>query len=333
MSTDTQKADVAPDPAQLAEDAQWAALQEEIGAEDELLEPSEPEGEPEVQARQPEAAPEKPQPSAEELQTNYRNVQTALQQERARRQQSEERLQGITELIANLRAKHQPEQAAQPEVKQPTVEEDPIGYFNGKIAHFQAELAKLQQGSQQSTQQVQAQLQEQQFWGTVERSEIELRKAKPDYDDACRHLETGRVKELARMLPDSSPQAQAMAQQGGFGSVADLRAAMLNRDRIAVAQQAMMLGKSPAELYYELAQERGWAGLPANSPLAAQPKPKASALETQRRGQKAAKTLSGGTGGKGAEEMSLDDLTDLYAEDPEEFDKMWDKMQRAGRLG
>ena len=58
-----------------------------------------------------------------------------------------------------------------------------------------------------------------------------------------------------------------------------------------------------------------------------------AAIEAAKRGQRAAKTLSGGQGSRGAEDLSLNDLSDLYAEDPEEFDSMWDKMARAGKLG
>ena len=55
-------------------------------------------------------------------------------------------------------------------------------------------------------------------------------------------------------------------------------------------------------------------------------------IETAKKGQRAAMTISGGEGRKSANDMSLSDLSDLYVDDPEAFDREWDRMKRAGKL-
>src|SRR5690606_9640629 len=85
----------------------------------------------------------------------------------------------------------------------------------------------------------------------VIRSEQEIRLKVPDYDEATSFLEQSRIAELEFMVPDDE-RGRALAQQYGFQTPADLRAAMLNQDRIAVAQQALMLGMSPAQYNHYL---------------------------------------------------------------------------------
>lgn len=283
--------------------------------------------------------PDKPKATYEELEGNYRNIQTALRQEREARQreqqarqQSDERLTGITQLIENLRAGRGQQTQEQP--KQPTVEEDPIGFFQAELAKRDEVIAELQSGTKQTSEQMEAARQEQAFWGTVERSEVEIRKTTPDYDDACRHLEEGRMAELQVILPDDSPQAQAYAAQFKL-TPAQLRAHMLNQDRISVAQQALQLGMSPAQLYYGLAKQRGFkaAAKPngkGNGAAAAEAAKTAAAAA--QRGQRASQSI-GGSGGGAAQVVSLTDLVDLYSEDPAAFDKEWERAAREGRLG
>lgn len=331
MTGEVQPAAPAPPPVPSGEDAQWAALAKEMedGGE------GEPKGEsiPEPAPKEGEPTPEaKPKPTYEELEGNYRNIQAALREQRERlqregeaRRQSDERLTGITQLIERLRSgREQPQ-----EIKTPTVDEDPIGYFQAELAKRDQVIQQLQQGTQKNVEQVQAQQQEQAFWGAVERSEIEIRKTATDYDAACQHLEAGRVAELQVMLPDDSPQAQAYAAQFK-ATPAQLRAHLLNQDRIAVAQQALQLGMSPAQLYYSLAKQRGFKAAAGAKNGAANGADKV--IETMRRGQSAAKTISGG-GGKSDGVTSIAGLTELYADDPEAFDKAWDKAAHEGLLG
>jgi hypothetical protein len=57
-------------------------------------------------------------------------------------------------------------------------------------------------------------------------------------------------------------------------------------------------------------------------------------IEAAKKGTKAATTLSGGSGSrKGAEDLSITDLADLFTENPDEADKVWEQMKRSGKLG
>jgi hypothetical protein len=106
-----------------------------------------------------------------------------------------------------------------------------------------------------------------------------------------------------------------------------LRAAILQTDSAGIAQRAFQLGVSPAMLYYEAAKTRGYT-TPHGSPKKAN-----GQIEAAKRGQKAALTISGGEGRKSQNDMSIADLSDLYIEDPDAFDREWDRMKRAGKLG
>jgi hypothetical protein len=156
--------------------------------------------------------------------------------------------------------------------------EDPIGYFRGQLGAVQNHLGQDR------------------FWRGVEQSEKQAREEISDYSAACEHLERGRMAELERAYPDNATVHRA-AQQMGLPSASHLRAAMLNQDRIAVAQLAMQQGQSPAALYYQLAQQRGHKSQRAIN------KREAAIMEK------------------------------LYVQDPKAFDRAWDEMARAGRLG
>jgi hypothetical protein len=124
-------------------------------------------------------------------------------------------------------------------------EEQPIEYFEQRANHTDQAITQDR------------------WWAAVDRSEAEAKNPDspahlPDYLDAVKHLETGRWNELRQMLPDHSPQAQQFAQQHGYRTVADLRLGILNHNRIEVANQAFQMGKSPAQHYYDLAQQRGY---------------------------------------------------------------------------
>jgi hypothetical protein len=275
--------------------------------------------------------------------TEHENIQRALREARAAQKASDERLAGIIELVNRSRERREPEPKKDEPAKLPDVQEDPIGHFTGRIAQLEAALTKAQQGNQQTAEQFQAAQEHQQLFSLVQRSEAEILDPKSgeghkaDYWDACAHLETQRVKELDRMYPDGSPYAMHYARQQGFVDPAQLKLAILNHDRRAVAIQALQLGRPPAQVYYELAVDRGYVPKVAKvngagkDGIAERAKQQ---LEAARKGKAASLSISGGDGGrKGAEDMTLSDLADLFAEDPDMADKVWDQMERAGKLG
>lgn len=335
------------------DEAAWAALAKELGEEvaggDEPQKPDAGGKPPAKSKTEPDAKPEEaedgeedggegePQGTAKSVSyAQHRNVQQALREAREQARSAREQISGITQLIETLKAGRA--QKAEPEApKQPTLEEDPIGYFQAELAKRDTVIEELKTGTKKTQEQYERQTSERQFWDQVIASEHQMRAKTPDYDEACKDLEAKRIAELAAIYPDDNPRAEELARQHGLNDAAELRGVMLNNDRIAVAQQAMQLGINPAELYYTLAQQRGYKPAAANG-KGGEPKVingrGAAAIEAARRGQKAARTISGGAGSGGPDNpLSLTDLADLYAEDPEEFDQQWDKMARAGKLG
>lgn len=323
-----------PDP----DAAKYAELAKELDVG------QEPEGEPEPVA---EAAAESSEPVAEPAPqtkpTELDNLRTALREAREANKAEQARTDAILAALKEAKERRgQQEQAKEPEQPAlPDVQADPIGHFQGRIAQLEEALRHTYQGGQQQTQQIQAHLQEQAMWSTVQASEVEIRDPKStshkaDYDDACQHLEGGRVRQLDAMYPSDSPQVQAMARQQGFQDANQFKLHLLNQDRRSVAAHALQMGISPAQLYYDLAVRGGYQAK-ANGQAA----PAASLVEraqqqvaAAKKGTKAALTLSGDSGGRrGATDMSIDDLAELFLTDPELADKTMEQMQRQGRLG
>jgi hypothetical protein len=333
---------ITPDSTPVVDDSkQWADLAAEL--EDA---PEEEEAAPEPEKVEPEKAPEpeKAKPSYEQLEAIERNKTSALKQEREARRRAEDQLNNYNKMVEELRASRaQRQPTPEPEKpKIPDVNEDPIGHFAAKNALLEERLEQALRGTQQITQQTQAQQQEQVFWSHVQQAENEFRKTASkvtvngqemsDYDAACEHLKQHRMTELAMMYPDDSPIAQREAQQYGLPSPAHLRAMMLQHDAAAIAQRAFEHGRSPAEFYYQAAKTRGYT-TPQAAPNGKTPPKTSAQIEAQRKGQKASLTISGGEGRKSRTDMNMSDLADLYSEDPEEADKIFNRMAKQGLLG
>ena len=334
-----------PDSAPVIDDSkQWQALAEELETDKTAFEAEAPDAPAEAETKPAEPEPEaetKPPLSYEQLQDNYKNAQGAFKSEREARRRAEESLTNVNKLIDDLRTARQQRQAPQPEqepVKLPDVNEDPIGHFQAKVAMLEQALQHTYQGANQTAAQIHAERQEQQFWNHVQEAEAAYRKTTPtvtledgrevsDYDAACEHLKSHRVNELAALYPDDSPVAQQEARQYGLPSVGHLRASILQQDAIAIANRAYQLGVSPAQLYYDAAKNRGYTRPQANGKAKTN-----GAITAQQRAVKASLSISGGEGRKSANDVSLNDLAELFIDDPEEADKQWARMQRAGKL-
>lgn len=328
----------ATDAVDSAEQSKWEMLEkEQLGDDPESEEPEleakeEPEAVEKVEEKTEAEAEkaDKPLPY-EELDKRHKQLQGALGEERAQRRRLAEQHQQMRTVIETIMAQRQA--GTQPEApKVPTLEEDPIGYFQHKIAAQEAEIQRLNQGTQQTQEQFVRQQREQQFWSSVQRSEAEMRAINPDYDPAVTFLEESRIKELELMIPDS---AQAYAEQQGYQSPEALRMAILNHDRVNVANQALQMGVAPAQLYYQLAQQRGYRPAP---PAQAAPQilkkatAQATPITATKAGMAASKSLSGGVGGT-SNVMTAEDLAQLYLDDPDKADKEFSRMKKAGLLG
>lgn len=317
------------------EDKQWADLAAEVeielgdeGGDTPAEKPAPAEAEGEQEAEQ------KPTPVPyEELERRHKFQANALKQTREEAQAAKEQLRAFTQMVEDMRAQRKAPAAEQEAKPEPVPDrfEDPVGYFEHKIATLTQQLEATQKQSTETREQFQQRQEYQQFMGHVSQAEEAFAATTPDYHDAAKYLETGRRAELGILFPDS-PQMDNHARQQGFQNAAAMREAVFVNDAQTVARNALMAGMNPAQAYYELAKGRGYR--PAAAGQATQEKLDRAnnVIDATRRGAKASKTISGGGGGPD-NPLNIADLTDLYAEDPEEFDKQWEKMAKAGKLG
>jgi hypothetical protein len=184
---------------------------------------------------------------------------------------------GHAQFLEQRRQERQ-QQAQQPRQEIPSTEEDPIGHFSHRMAQMEWHAGQKH------------------FVDAVEHSERQARELISDYDEACEHLETGRMRELEMQYPDNHPQAKAIARHYGYPSPAHLRAACLNADRVNIVKHAMQTGQSPAQLYYKIAIMRGFQARPAINRH---------------------------------ESRQMDRL---YEENPEAWDRAFDQLAKNGRL-
>lgn len=331
--------DGTPPPVPAGEEKQWADLAAE--AADDLGEEAAADGHGEGGGDKQASSTDESDATAEqakqpipyeELERRHRQTAGALKETREREQAARDQLKAFTNMVEEMRSQRKP---AAEDTKQPDPEidpnEDPIGYFQQRIAKLEAQLTETHKSATETREEARSRQEYQSFLGEVSKHEDAFKATTPDYHDAAEYLEKGRRAELQVMFPDSE-HFNRYAQQQGYKSAAHLREAIFVNDAQTVARNALMAGMNPAEAYYELAKGRGYkpgngGGAPAEKVATAN-----GVIDAMRRGTKASKTLSGG-GGAPDNPLNIADLTDLYAEDPEEFDKQWEKMARAGKLG
>jgi hypothetical protein len=115
-----------------------------------------------------------------------------------------------------------------------------------------------------------------------------------------------------------------------MNSAAELRAAQIENEAMQWANTAWRNEKSPADLFYRMAAVRGYQKAP---PQQQAPAPQRQ-IEMARAGVQRAQSLSGSAGGGGkSDNISADELADLALSDPEQFDKLFDKLATRGALG
>lgn len=332
--------DGTPPPAPTGEDKEWADLAAEVDGEtgDTEIESGDKTADVvDKSAEKSDTDTEQPKQQPipyEELERRHRQTAGALKETREREQAARDQLKAFTNMVEEMRS--QRKAPAAEDTKQPDPEidpnEDPIGYFQQRIAKLEAEVTEAKKSTTETREEARSRQEYQSFLGEVSKHEDAFKATTPDYHEAAEYLEKGRRAELQVMFPDSE-HFNRYAQQQGYKSAAHLREAIFVSDAQTVARNALMAGMNPAEAYYELAKGRGYkpggggGGAPEAKVATAN-----GVIDAMRRGTKASKTLSGG-GGSPDNPLNIADLTDLYAEDPEEFDKQWEKMARAGKLG
>ena len=294
-----------------------------------------------TEAKKDEAKPdEKPQLSFEELHNNYKNVQGALASTRAEAREQKRLNDALAKQVETL-------QREMLRVREQTGDIEPIN----PQQQAATELEQMRAQMQEMREAQERQAAERELTEYTDRGEREFVQKAPDFQDAVIHLATQRLNELAFLMPDT-PQMQEFAASRGFSDLRGFYGAMIQAEFQGMAKQAQQYGRNPAEMIYNVAKQRGYQGKAAQQQQAAsqqiapqngqQAHAQATSIQIQapspvgtiRRGQEAAVTLNGGgvRSSNEVENLSLDELANLFKQDPVAGETQFKKMVRAGLI-
>lgn len=234
----------------------------------------------------------------------------ALHEERMRRKELQERLDQEAEKRAKMEARFEEFQKRfQVQEEVPDFETDPANNLKHELGATKEEIAQLRQWREQQEQAAKASEQERQFLTAYKASATQFMEQNKDFSDAYRHWYSDVMSEL---------------QEAGWTDAAQMRAQAEQWER-GIAMKAMQDGVNPAERLYKLAQKRGYKRAEPSSAV----NDAARALDPIAKGQKAAKSLSGG-GGDAPKKTTLESLAQLdddefeqIAGDPKKWAKLW----------
>lgn len=230
----------------------------------------------------------------------------ALHEERTRRKEIDKQLREAQQKLANFEGKFsvierlqggQQQQTEQP-AADPNPEEDIFGAVNAIKQKLEATEAEKKAQAEHTT-----------FVNSYKADAQKFTATTPDYMAAYNHLLSSRAAEL-----------QAIGYEG------EELGRALQADEIAIAQMAMSKGKSPAEMLYNLAKQRGYAKKEAAA--AAATASGAEKLEAIERGQAANKSLSNTGGNAGDQDMTAERLMSMPMD---EFEAWCDKNPAKAR--
>jgi hypothetical protein len=230
----------------------------------------------------------------------------ALHEEREKRKELQRSQQESQERIRQMEARFQQvvERISQPQVAEPTFDEDPLTALRNENEKIKRHLYQQSQSEQQRYAMEEQQRRFVTFQSQYENSAREYIKEQPDFMDAYHQLAKGRLDEF---------------QAAGYTK--DQANQLLIEDEAAIVARAYQDGVNPAERMYALARARGY------SPKAAQlvSQQANQRLEEVERGLEASKSVSQAGGGRADKGLTLEALVEM---DDEEFDKNWTKTMR-----
>ncbi|WP_426418208.1 hypothetical protein [Bradyrhizobium genosp. A] len=232
---------------------------------------------------------------------------TALHEERTRRKELDKQLRDAQQQIAEFRGRFSVieklnggQQQTEQQAGDPTPEDDIFGAVNAIKQKLEATEAEKKAATEHTT-----------FVNNYKADAQKFTATTPDYMAAYNHLLSSRAAEL-----------QAIGYEG------EELGRALQADEIAIAQMAMSKGKSPAEMLYALAKQRGYSK-PAETPPKGQEAPTgAEKLEAIERGQAANKSLSNTGGNSGDQDMTAERLMGMPMD---EFEAWCDKNPAKAR--
>lgn len=207
----------------------------------------------------------------------------ALQEERGRRRALDRELREAREKLANFEGRFAVlERAGRAEEPAQAGPPDPEDDIFGAVRAIQHRI----EGHERAAYEAQVQSARQaRFVSDYQADAAQFRQGNPDYMDAYNYLLQTRAAEL-RAIGYDEPQALHQA---------------LSSDEIGIAQMAFAKGKSPAEMIYALAKQRGYRGGGNAS----------DRLDTIARGQAANKSLNNTGGSVGDSDMTVERLLSM----------------------
>lgn len=259
---------------------------------------------------QPAAGEGQPQPDSEQPEAKKDKVDLvphqALHEQRERRKAAEKRSRELEienakfrerfSIIEKLQGKDEPKGAPKPE-------EDIFGAFEHLSKNLETVQKQLADG--EAAKKHETQLNE--LVSHYRHDAAKFETANPDFKAAYNHLLQSRAREL-----------QAL----GYDTPAELQKALQNEE-MSIAMMAFEKGKSPAQVIYDLAKERGYKKADAKADGEAK-------LDAIERGAGLNKSLSSTSGASGDDEMTAERL---LAMPNDEFEAWCEKYpQKAKRL-
>ena len=204
----------------------------------------------------------------------------ALHEERSRRKEIDRQNRDLQQQVAEMRGKFAviDRLTAPPRAPEPTLESDIFGVVKNTTATVDDIKRRLDAADRERHDTAMRD-------GLVRAYQIDAAQfeaATPDFKAAYDHLLASRAQELIALGHDS-PQAVHQA---------------LLADEFAVAQMALAARRSPAEVIYNLARQRGYVKGTTGR----------DRLDTISRGQQASKSFAGAGGGSGEAEMTAEAL-------------------------
>lgn len=220
----------------------------------------------------------------DEIKTNYTKLQS--------------RIDTLTEIAKTAANPQQPKAEAAP-VEIPDINTDPVGHFKAKDAIREKELSELKAWKSTQEQQFQQNTNVARISAIAQAQESEFKKTTPDYDAASQHLIGQRDAELqAYGIVDAMERKNIIAQ-----------------DAMTIAANALSQNKNPAEIIYNMARARGYAGkAPTAAPTASGAPSEAEKVRMAAAGQKAGSSL-GQMNGAASPPTTLESLAQMSDEE------------------
>jgi hypothetical protein len=252
-----------------------------------------------------------------------KNYKAAMHEERERRKELQKRIDEINQRNATLeqnfqRVMEKIYQQQQPQVKEPTFEEDPINALNYEQQRIKEFLRRQYQEEERQRQLIQYQSQQQALVNRYHNDAYSfMSKDAPDFKEAYQYLVQNRLQEYRE-----AGYTEAQAQQ------------LLVEDEFAITVKAYEDGANPAERMYKLAKLRGYKATPANvtqEQKAPEIKNLEQKLDQLEKGVNASKSLSN-VGGKSEKGLSLEEISHMSDDELDELMKDQKAWKKLGKL-